>query len=75
MFLQKVNYMFAESPLGICGTAAGALLSVDSIVAIFCYMMNYVITNSILGNFVTSTVFKFGCPKDDVLSWLILPLK
>jgi hypothetical protein len=56
MFLQKVNHMFAESPLGICGTAAGALLSINNIVAIFHYMMNYIITNHILGNFVMSSV-------------------
>jgi hypothetical protein len=57
--------MFAEPPLGIHRAAAGTSLSIDNIVAIFCCMMNCIITNHILGNFVMSTVFKFNHPIDD----------
>jgi hypothetical protein len=73
--LQNVNYMIVEPPLGICGTAAAASLSVDNIVVIFFFMMNCIITNHILGNFVTSTVFKFSHPIDDIPSRLMLQLK
>ncbi len=67
--------MFVEPPLGIHRTAAGALLSIDNIVAIFHYIMSCIISNCILSNLVMITVFKFGCPTDDLPIRLMLHLK
>jgi hypothetical protein len=67
--------MFVELALVIRGTAAGASLSGDNTVAIFHFIMNCIICNPILRNFVMITVFKFGCLIDDFSSRLTLQLK
>jgi hypothetical protein len=66
--------MFAESPLGICRTATGAMLSVNNTAAFSHYMTKCIITVHISSNLIKITIVKFGHLIDDYPIGLTLQL-